>query len=220
LLVFAAACKGLGDEDLAVRLYGSYIRRQAQSRLSGSTFERSSVGGARQADGPDDEAASSCAGDRRAQLVARAVAFVDGQGDGPRQVDLVCEELGVSRRTLEMAFRAVTGESPKRYFDSVRAREALGYLREFTGAASRRAGFASRIAQRAGFSSYRAFYRIFVQLYGVSPVAAMAHPDLLGRLAANAPLGSRLDSRPESRLEARAEYIELGDALISGGGVV
>ncbi len=116
---------------------------------------------------------------RRRRLVGQAVRFIKINLQLPLHVDSVCEALGVSRRTLETAFQGALGESPKRVFDELRVREAARLVRSFTGPATRHAGYAELIAQHTGFSSYRAFYRVFVHAYGVSPVAALANPAVL-----------------------------------------
>lgn len=71
-------------------------------------------------------------------------------------------ELGISRVTLNLRFREMTGESLSEYFAIKRATAATTLLVESNLSTE-------DVAVRAGFGTPRTFHRAFARRFGVSP---------------------------------------------------
>jgi AraC family ethanolamine operon transcriptional activator len=94
-------------------------------------------------------------------LIRRARELMHAQLDQPPTVLALCQELGVSRRTLQNAFQAVLGVGPLAYLRAVRlnaARQALKTAASVTAAAT-----------HLGFWHFGHFAHDYQQLFGELP---------------------------------------------------
>ena len=94
-------------------------------------------------------------------LVQRCVALVNASQDSAPTVTQLCQEMGVSRRTLQNAFLRVLDMSPLAYVKAVRlkqAREALKRSRSVTEAAT-----------ACGFWHFGHFAHDYLTLFGERP---------------------------------------------------
>jgi AraC family ethanolamine operon transcriptional activator len=63
-----------------------------------------------------DAVAAPIEPDRQRKLIELAAVYVEGRQEYRTTVTEICRALGVSRRTLEYAFRDALGTSPRAYF--------------------------------------------------------------------------------------------------------
>ena len=84
----------------------------------------------------------------RDSIVARARAIIEGEFTDPLRIDEIAARIGVSRRYLEMRFKAALGESPQR----VLLRRRLGKARELLTGTDQSI---TAIAYACGFSDYK-----------------------------------------------------------------
>ena len=96
------------------------------------------------------------------EVVRRCAALMEQKIDMPPSMDVLAAEVGISVRQLDRRFNQAMGQSPSRYFRSMR----LSYARwRLTHTTDRIA----EIAADAGFSDSAHFYREFRKSYGTSP---------------------------------------------------
>jgi LacI family transcriptional regulator len=95
-------------------------------------------------------------------LIAKALTVIQEKALNGLRVKELMEYLPISRRTLEIRFRAVVGRSPHNEIERIRIQKALSLLEEdkWTN---------SRIAQACGFSSATRFEQAFRQTTGKRP---------------------------------------------------
>ena len=79
----------------------------------------------------------------------------------PMSVNAIAQKLGVSRRKLEIRFKAAVSQSPGSYYLDLRLAEAHRL-------ASESAMQVQDIAEQTGFSSHAAFSRTFLKHFGRS----------------------------------------------------
>lgn len=97
------------------------------------------------------------------EVVQLAVNFMLGNLKDTPNVEVVAQHVGVSKRTLEMRFKACTGKPPHRFLTAARVEHAVKLMKE----PARRNVRA--IAMDCGFSSYTAFVAAFRSVTGMTP---------------------------------------------------
>ncbi|MCC5929137.1 MAG: helix-turn-helix domain-containing protein [Cyclobacteriaceae bacterium] len=96
-------------------------------------------------------------------LVHEAQLFIESQYTEKITVDVLCDKLGLSRRTFERRFKKATANSPLEYLQRVRVEAAKTRLEE--------AGMTiGEIAYVVGYSDMKAFREIFKRFTGISPI--------------------------------------------------
>ncbi len=103
-----------------------------------------------------------------ARLVRRAIAFTRQDFSDVLLISDICDVIGASRRSLEMAFQRCLGVSPKRYLK----RERL--LRCHLALLSAGQGNISQVAARFGFVHMGQFSHDYRSLFGELPSATLA----------------------------------------------
>ncbi len=103
-----------------------------------------------------------------ARLVRRAIAFTRQDVSDVLLISDICDAIGTSRRSLEMAFQRCLGVSPKRYLK----RERL--LRCHLALLSVGQGNVSQVAARFGFIHMGQFSSDYRRLFGELPNATLA----------------------------------------------
>lgn len=96
--------------------------------------------------------------DRISQVLIR----LNGQWQQPLDLDALCHEFGIARRTLQRGFSDYTGVSPQQYLMRLRLLQARYQLR-FSDAT------VNAVAQRCGFVDISYFSRAFRRQFGLSP---------------------------------------------------
>lgn len=96
--------------------------------------------------------------DRISQILIR----LNGQWQQPLDLDALCLEFGIARRTLQRGFSEYTGVSPQQYLARMRLLQARYRLR-FSDAT------VNDVAIHCGFSDISYFSRAFRRQFGLSP---------------------------------------------------
>jgi len=124
--------------------------------------------------GQADEAPRSRSGSRTvgAYLVRRSQELVMECRDEPLGILDLCEQLKVSRRTLQTAFQVSTGMRPVEYLRAVRLNEARRRLR----GQSEQGASVARIANDLGFSHLSHFAEQYKRLFGERPSQTLCQP--------------------------------------------
>lgn len=112
-------------------------------------------------------------------VVARALAAALQIAHEPN-VATVAAQVGVSRRTLELRFRAALGESPGQAFRRQRLREAARLLAETELSVA-------EVAARTGGGSVQAFTALFRRAHGSPPAAYRRHARRDGQTHGDSP---------------------------------
>lgn len=94
--------------------------------------------------------------------IRKAIAHIELNYSNNITVNDLAEALAIDRSYLFRIFKSGTGMSPKEYLNTYRLNVARSLLEETDHSIS-------QIALSAGFFSFSAFYRSFVQKYGQSP---------------------------------------------------
>jgi AraC family ethanolamine operon transcriptional activator len=106
---------------------------------------------------------TACQPSKRARVVRRAEEFMRAHRGNPLSVLELCQELGVSERTLHYAFQEVRGLSPMAYFKASRLNAARQELKAAAGTTT-----VQEIARRWGFwhtGEFAAdYHRLFSEL--------------------------------------------------------
>lgn len=97
------------------------------------------------------------------QVIQLAVAFMLRNLKDSPKVEDVARHAGVSKRTLEMRFKALTGKSPHQYLTAARIDHARKLLHRSSQQNLR------RVAVECGFNSYSSFVAAFQGQTGASP---------------------------------------------------
>jgi AraC family ethanolamine operon transcriptional activator len=117
----------------------------------------------------DREACSSLL--RRRRIVSAAHDYALAHQSLPVSVTMLCEQLHVSRRTLQYCFEDVLGISPMSYLRSLRLNGVRRQLRDdAVSVAGRRIG---DIAADWGFTNFSQFSCDYKKLFGATPSAAL-----------------------------------------------
>jgi AraC family ethanolamine operon transcriptional activator len=106
---------------------------------------------------------------RRQRIVAKARDLVLAQRDQAITVPQLCEQLFVSRRTLQYCFEDVLGMSPMQYLRLIRLNGARRHLRQ----ASSHAWSVQDVATDWGFWHFSQFSSDYRKLFGESPSQSM-----------------------------------------------
>lgn len=101
---------------------------------------------------------------RRAYFI-QAQDYIDSRIDSPVLLQDVCDSTGVSRRTLEYAFREYTGITPKAYIN----RQRLARVHDALTGQSEKNAKIVELANRWGFWHMGQFARDYRSVYGVNP---------------------------------------------------
>lgn len=96
--------------------------------------------------------------DRISQILIR----LNSQWQQPLDMDALCQEFGIARRTLQRGFAEYTGVSPQHYLARVRLLQAR-YLLRFSSLNIH------EVAERCGFGDVSYFSRAFRRQFGISP---------------------------------------------------
>jgi transcriptional regulator GlxA family with amidase domain len=99
-------------------------------------------------------------------LVDAALELARRHAATPLSVAHLSRLLGVSRRTLEYAFRRVRSSTPKRALTELRLAEVRRQLEQRTPGAP---AALEAVARQSGFASYQAFARAVRCAYAVAP---------------------------------------------------
>lgn len=102
---------------------------------------------------------------KRRDLVARAVMIIQQHAQRPISVEELCEETGVSIRTLQYAFRQCLNTTPKSYIQAYRLQ---GVRTELLSDRETRCDI-SEIANRWGFWHMGDFARVYREFFEVNP---------------------------------------------------
>lgn len=105
------------------------------------------------------------------RMVRQAVGLIEGHPEWQHTVDSLAAAVGVSRRSLERAFRKHMGMSPWQFVKSVRLRRAHDQLR----AADPEQVTVGEVARRWGMS-HSQFSAEYVQIYGETPTETLHAP--------------------------------------------
>ncbi|MBB5352450.1 LacI family transcriptional regulator [Haloferula luteola] len=97
------------------------------------------------------------------EIIQLAVAFMLRHLKDRPKMDAVARHAGVSRRTLEMRFKALTGQSPHQFLTAARISHACKQLQRACPPSLR------QLAKDCGFSSYPAFVHAFHSHSGQTP---------------------------------------------------
>ncbi|MEM9584550.1 MAG: GlxA family transcriptional regulator [Pseudomonadota bacterium] len=95
-------------------------------------------------------------------LVARAVDLFVGRMDDPISIGDVADQLGVTPRQIERAFKKATGQSPSHYYRSIRmaaARQLVLYSKDSVG----------QIASAVGYMTSTPLVAHYRKAFGVTP---------------------------------------------------
>ena len=111
------------------------------------------------------DSAVSSSFQRRQRIVAKARDLVLAQHDQAITVPQLCEQLFVSRRTLQYCFEDVLGMSPMQYLRLIRLNGARRHLRQ----ASSQAWSVQDVAADWGFWHFSQFSSDYRKLFGESP---------------------------------------------------
>ena len=106
---------------------------------------------------------------RRQRIVAKARDLVLAQHDQAITVPQLCEQLFVSRRTLQYCFEDVLGMSPMQYLRLIRLNGARRHLRQ----ASAKSLTVQDVATDWGFWHFSQFSSDYRKLFGESPSQSM-----------------------------------------------
>jgi AraC family ethanolamine operon transcriptional activator len=106
---------------------------------------------------------------RRQRIVAKARDLVLAQHDQAITVPQLCEQLFVSRRTLQYCFEDVLGMSPMQYLRLIRLNGARRHLRQ----ASVKSLTVQDVAADWGFWHFSQFSSDYRKLFGQSPSQSM-----------------------------------------------
>ena len=104
---------------------------------------------------------------RRHPLVARAVALMDANIEDPIPINTLADTLALSPRLLEQRFNAALGQSPQKFYASLRLSEAYRLAKDTSLSVQ-------DIALRTGFASHASFGRAFQAAHGTSVRALRA----------------------------------------------
>ncbi|KPC53768.1 helix-turn-helix domain-containing protein [Amantichitinum ursilacus] len=116
---------------------------------------------------PETEACASLA--RRRRIVRDAHEYVLSHQDVTVTVPMLCEQLYVSRRTLQYCFGDVLGISPMAYLRYLRLNEVRRQLTHAAGAEVR----VGDVAAAWGFKNFSQFSCDYKKLFGASPSSAL-----------------------------------------------
>jgi AraC family ethanolamine operon transcriptional activator len=97
--------------------------------------------------------------------VAHARSYIDAHTDSPLGLETLAREVGVTLRTLEIAFRRVYGTTPLRYVKARRLRAARQRLLEMSSFETS----VTEVAGDCGFSHLSYFARDYKKLFGECP---------------------------------------------------
>ncbi len=97
-------------------------------------------------------------GDRTSQIII----WLNSHWDTTLDIDQLCLEFGLSRRTLQRGFVEYTGISPQQYLSTIKLLQAKYFL-QFTEMN------VTEVALRCGFKEVSYFSRLFRKHYGISP---------------------------------------------------
>lgn len=96
------------------------------------------------------------------EKVRLATAYIDSHYDRMISLELLSEQLGVSKYHLLRIFKAATGLSPNDYCNRVRIENAMKLLNDTNWSVE-------RIAEQVGFSSGSYFIKVFRKMTGTTP---------------------------------------------------
>lgn len=96
--------------------------------------------------------------DRISQILIR----LSSQWQQPLDLDVLCQEFGIDRRTLQRGFNEYTGVLPQQYLVRLRLLQAQYQLR-FSDAT------VNDVAMQCGFADVSYFSRAFRRQFGLSP---------------------------------------------------
>jgi transcriptional regulator GlxA family with amidase domain len=102
------------------------------------------------------------------QIVNDALAVAAG-GDGPTGIAEMCRALGIGRRTLLRAFRAVLHETPSHYLHAMRLRTAQQILASTDTTATS----VTEVATQCGFAELGRFAAVYRSAFGEYPSATL-----------------------------------------------
>jgi AraC-like DNA-binding protein len=105
------------------------------------------------------------------RVIRQATGLIESHPEWEHTVDSLAVAVGVSRRSLERAFRKHKGMSPWRYVKSVRLRRAHDQLR----AADPERVTVGEVARRWGMS-HSQFSAEYLRMYGETPTATLRTP--------------------------------------------
>jgi AraC-like DNA-binding protein len=160
LYLACVAHEGCGDRRAALRDLKRYLA-QASAHV-----------GARRTEPRRIEGAPTAGGQGAQHLVTAALELAQRHLATPLSVARLAQMLGVSRRTLEYAFRAVASTSPKRALTELRLDEVR---RQLAPDCTVRAAALESVARQSGFVSYQAFARAVRVAYSIAPSGLRGH---------------------------------------------
>ena len=151
-------CAGsTGASDLALHL----IHRHCGSEYAQQSIRHMMMQGQRAGTFPQAHFSKSTH-DVKDEVVRRCAALMEQKINMPPSMDVLAAEVGISVRQLDRRFNQAMGQSPSRYFRSMRLSYALWRLTHTTDRIA-------EIAADAGFSDSAHFHREFRKSYGTSP---------------------------------------------------
>ncbi|MCW5298915.1 helix-turn-helix domain-containing protein [Herbaspirillum lusitanum] len=110
---------------------------------------------------------------RRRRIVGDARDYAMDNQDVPITISMLCEQLHVSRRTLQYCFEDVLGISPMTYLRSLRLNGVRRQLMQGAAAVSPHAVRVGDVAAAWGFSNFSQFSCDYKKLFGESPSSAL-----------------------------------------------
>lgn len=147
----------------------AFMRNHLQSSVLAALFDRCEPD-----DRQDSESIRASTYRRRLAIVSDARDYAMAHRDRPIGVPELCEQLHVSRRTLQYCFQDVTGLAPAAYLRAIR----LNGARRDLGDAARTAGHALSVQDIAcawGFWHFSQFSADYRRLFGVRPSDTIKH---------------------------------------------
>ncbi|WP_040503359.1 helix-turn-helix domain-containing protein, partial [Herbaspirillum lusitanum] len=106
-------------------------------------------------------------------IVGDARDYAMDNQDVPITISMLCEQLHVSRRTLQYCFEDVLGISPMTYLRSLRLNGVRRQLMQGAAAVSPHAVRVGDVAAAWGFSNFSQFSCDYKKLFGESPSSAL-----------------------------------------------
>jgi AraC family ethanolamine operon transcriptional activator len=169
----ALLAQRLGDVDGAGQAHApltDFARNDLQAELLAALFDACAADGVESAEAADAAEAGIAGVDqaaRRRWIVAQARDYVLAHRSRPVGVPELCEQLHVSRRTLQYCFQGVLGMAPATY---LRALRLNGARRDLCG---RAAGSVQDVAAAWGFWHLSQFATDYRRMFGMRPSEAL-----------------------------------------------